>query len=104
MVSPRVATARLALLINFAESQFGQFVVAYGFSRVNTSSRGNLSVQRDNLGIDYLDRRSGLINAVTLEDVQRVAKRLLDPAALLTVIVGQPEGIEPTRTKDDVPS
>jgi zinc protease len=63
-----------------------------------------LSVQRDNLGIDYLDRRSGLINAVTLEDVQRVAKRLLDPAALLTVIVGQPEGIEPTRTKDDVPS
>jgi zinc protease len=63
-----------------------------------------LSVQRDNLGIDYLDRRSGLINAVTAEDVQRIAKRLLDPAALLTVIVGQPEGIEPTRTKDDVPS
>jgi zinc protease len=63
-----------------------------------------LQVQRDNLGIDYLDRRSGLINAVTLEDVQRVAKRLLDPAALLTVVVGQPEGIKPTKTKDDVPS
>ena len=63
-----------------------------------------LQVQRDNLGIDYLDRRSGLINAVTLEDVQRVAKRLLDPAALLTVVVGQPEGIEPTKTKDDIPS
>jgi zinc protease len=41
---------------------------------------------------------------VTLEDVQRVAKRLLDPAALLTVVVGQPEGIEPTKTRDDVPS
>lgn len=63
-----------------------------------------LQVQRDNLGIDYLDRRSALIEAVTLEDVQRVAKRLLDPAALLTVVVGQPEGIEPTKTRDDVPS
>ncbi|GEO37467.1 zinc protease [Skermanella aerolata] len=63
-----------------------------------------LQVQRDNLGIDYLDRRSGLIEAVTLEDVQRVAKRLLDPAALLTVVVGQPEGVEPTRTRDDIPS
>jgi zinc protease len=63
-----------------------------------------LQVQRDNLGIDYLDRRSSLIDAVTLEDVQRVAKRLLDPAALLTVVVGQPEGIEPTKTRDDIPS
>jgi zinc protease len=63
-----------------------------------------LQVQRDNLGIDYLDRRSALIDAVTLEDVQRVAKRLLDPAALLTIVVGQPEGIEPTKTRDDVPS
>ena len=43
-------------------------------------------------------------NQVTLEDVQRVAKRLLDPAALLTVVVGQPEGIEPTKTKGDIPS
>jgi zinc protease len=63
-----------------------------------------LQVQRDNLGIDYLDRRTALINSVTLEDVKRVAQRLLDPAALLTVVVGKPEGIEPTRTWDDVPS
>ncbi|QQP92538.1 insulinase family protein [Skermanella sp. TT6] len=63
-----------------------------------------LQVQRDGLGIDYLDRRSDLINAVTLEDVKRVAGRLLDPEALLTVVVGRPEGIEPTRTRDDVPS
>jgi zinc protease len=63
-----------------------------------------LQVQRENLGIDYLDRRTDLINKVTREDVQRVAKRLLDPAALLTVVVGQPEGIEPTKTKGDIPS
>lgn len=57
-----------------------------------------LSVQRDGLGIDYLNRRNGLIEAVTLEDVQRVARRLLDPARLAIVLVGQPDGIRPTAT------
>lgn len=45
------------------------------------------------LGIDYLDRRNALIEAVTLDDVNRVAKALLDPAALTMVVVGEPEGI-----------
>ncbi|WP_348771384.1 pitrilysin family protein [Azospirillum sp. SYSU D00513] len=57
-----------------------------------------LQVKRDELGIDYLDKRDGYINAVTREDVQRVAKRLLDPAKLLTVLVGKPEGVTATRT------
>lgn len=52
-----------------------------------------VSVQYDRLGIDYLDRRDALINAVTLDDAKRVARRLLDPAKLLTVVVGQPNGI-----------
>ncbi len=59
-----------------------------------------LSIRRDRLGIDYIDRRNDLINAVTIEDVQRVAKRLLDPARLLTVLVGQPDGVAATRTID----
>ncbi len=46
-----------------------------------------------NLGIDYLDRRNALMEAVTLDDVNRVAKTLLDPAALTMVVVGQPEGV-----------
>ena len=56
-----------------------------------------VAMQRYDLGIDYLDRRSKLIEAVTLEDVRRVARRLLDPAALTFVVVGQPEGVKPTR-------
>lgn len=52
-----------------------------------------VSVQYDRLGIDYLDRRDALINQVTLEDARRVARELLDPARLLTVVVGQPESI-----------
>ncbi|MDP6874680.1 MAG: pitrilysin family protein [Alphaproteobacteria bacterium] len=52
-----------------------------------------LAIQRENLGIDYLDRRASLINAVTMEDIRRVAKRLLRPENLLIVVVGQPAGL-----------
>jgi zinc protease len=52
-----------------------------------------LAIQRNDLGIDYLDRREALMNAVTREDVRRVARRLLDPDKLLTVVVGDPKGV-----------
>jgi len=68
------------------------------FSSTSAIARIILQVKRDNLGIDYLDKRDSLINAVTKDDVQRVAKRLLDPAKLLTVLVGRPEGVTPTKT------
>ena len=48
-----------------------------------------LQIQLDDLGIDYIDKRNGLIDAVTLEDAKRVAKRLLDGGMLVTV-VGRP--------------
>ena len=51
------------------------------------------SVQRNGLGVDYLDKRDALMNAVTREDVLRVARRLLDPAGLFTVVVGDPKGV-----------
>jgi zinc protease len=52
-----------------------------------------VAVQLDRLGIDYLDKRPEIINAVTKADVARVAKRLLIPEDLTWVIVGDPEGI-----------
>lgn len=52
-----------------------------------------IAVQRDNLGIDYLDKRNGFIEAVTKEQVQAAAARLLDPARLTFVVVGKPEGL-----------
>lgn len=54
-----------------------------------------VSVQLHELGIDYLSRRSALISGVTVEDIRRVARRLLKPDALTVVVVGQPEGINP---------
>jgi zinc protease len=55
-----------------------------------------VQMQLDNLGIDYIDRRSGLIEAVTLADTKRVAKRLLD-AGLLVTVVGKPQGVTSTQ-------
>ncbi|MGE5546104.1 MAG: M16 family metallopeptidase [Solirubrobacterales bacterium] len=62
----------------------------------STSSIAGLLVamQLDHLGIDYLDKRNGFIQAVSLDDVKRVAGRLLDPAALSVVVVGKPAGVQ----------
>jgi zinc protease len=51
-----------------------------------------LQIQLDGLGIDYMDRRGALIDAVTLQDAKRVAQRLLKSGMLITV-VGRPQGV-----------
>ncbi|HET7593999.1 MAG TPA: pitrilysin family protein, partial [Stellaceae bacterium] len=50
-----------------------------------------VAIQRDRLGIDYIDRRKTLIESVTLDDAKRVAHRLLDPDKLSFVVVGSPD-------------
>jgi zinc protease len=50
-----------------------------------------VAIQRDSLGIDYLERRKTLIESVTLDDAKRVAHRLLDPDKLSFVVVGSPD-------------
>jgi zinc protease len=54
-----------------------------------------VQLQLDGLGIDYFTRRPEMINAVTLEDTRRVAKRMLDGGMLVT-IAGRPEGLVST--------
>jgi zinc protease len=54
-----------------------------------------VQLQLDNLGIDYFSRRPEMIDAVTLDDARRVAKRLLDGGLLVTV-VGRPDGLVST--------
>lgn len=51
------------------------------------------SMQMSDLGLDYIPERNARINAVTLDDVRRVAARILRPDDLHFVVVGQPEGI-----------
>ncbi len=42
---------------------------------------------------EYVIDRNDMLNAVTLDDVNRVARALLQPDALHFVVVGQPEGL-----------
>ena len=49
-------------------------------------------IQIDNLGIDYIQRRSALIDGVTIADAKRVAKRLYGGGLLVTV-AGRPKGL-----------
>ena len=51
-------------------------------------------VQVAGLGIDYIDERNGLVEAVTKDDIARVAQRLLHPEELMVVVVGDPEGLD----------
>jgi zinc protease len=49
-------------------------------------------IQLDKLGIDYIQRRAAMIDAVTIDDAKRVAKRLFGGGMLVTV-AGQPKGL-----------
>lgn len=50
-----------------------------------------VQIQLDDLGIDYPQRRDALIEKVTLEDIKRVAKRLLDGGILVAVVGRVPD-------------
>ena len=52
-----------------------------------------LAVQVNRLGVEYLNRRASLINSVTIDQVRKAAKRLLDPGLFTVVVVGKPAGI-----------
>jgi zinc protease len=57
-----------------------------------------LGIQLEDLGKDYVDKRNGLVEAVTIEDIKRVARRLLQPGQLIVTIVGRPEGLVKLKT------
>lgn len=75
-------------------------------SLTSTDSIANilLSLQLDHLPIDYLDTRSEKINAVTQDDIQNVAKRLLNPDAFTTILVGKPDNIKDTISLTTLPN
>ena len=66
----------------------GSFPLAFASNSGTAAQLG--AFQRQNLDIGYVAHRNALIQAVTLADVKRVAKRLYDPARLTVVIGGSP--------------
>ena len=53
-----------------------------------------VAIKLNDLGKDYVDRRPQLIDAVTLDDIQRIAERLLGNGGLTIVVVGDPVGVQ----------
>ena len=49
-----------------------------------------INMQIFHLGRDYLDTRNAMVEAVTKEQVARLAKKLVDPDHLLIVMIGKP--------------
>jgi zinc protease len=61
----------------------------------NAKIAGNMmGLRQEGLGVDYFDRRNALVEAVTLEDVNRVAATYLRPENFTFVVVGEPGGME----------
>ena len=53
------------------------------------------AMQSDDIPVDYVTNRNAYVEAVTLEDLRRVAARLFRPDDLHFVVVGQPQGLSP---------
>lgn len=53
-----------------------------------------VGMQMDGLPVDYIANRNDMVEAVTLEQINRVAQERVDPDQLTFVVVGQPEGLD----------
>lgn len=72
------------------------------FSSVSAVSSAVREIYVEGLPKDYYQRFVDAVNAVTKEDVVRVARRYLDPAHLAIVIVGDRKQIEGPLTKTKI--
>src|SRR5690606_18878169 len=52
-----------------------------------------VGMQMNGFPLDYAETRNDRVEAVTMDDIRRVAKRIFRPGDLAFVIVGQPEGV-----------
>jgi zinc protease len=66
----------------------GSFPLAFASNAGIAAQLGTF--QRQGLDSGYVARRNALIQAVSLDDVKRVSKRLFDPARLTVVVAGTP--------------
>ncbi|GAB5378463.1 MAG: pitrilysin family protein [Acuticoccus sp.] len=68
----------------------GSYPLRFGSS--SSIARQLLFLQLEDLGMDYIDNRNDLIEAVTLDDVRRAAQRIFGNGRPTVAIVGSVEG------------
>ncbi|WP_245296990.1 MULTISPECIES: pitrilysin family protein [Rhodomicrobium] len=76
---------------------------ALRFSSSQSIAQIVLWQQIEDLGIDYIDKRNALVEAVTMADIKRAAK-IIKPDDMVITIVGQPEGLTSTGEKPAAPA
>ncbi len=67
---------------------------ALSFDSNGEIARAITGFQIAGLPRDYIETRNDNVMALTLDEVNRVARRLFDPAKLEIIVVGQPTGLE----------
>lgn len=87
----------LAELKAVKEKMIGAYPLAFGSTY---QIIGMLRLQQlDGMGPNFSNERNQLIEKVTLEDVNRVAKSLLNPEKLTFIVVGRPDGLKAGESK-----
>ncbi len=77
---------------------------AWPLQFTNTGSIAGMlaAMRRWDLPADYIQTRNAEVEAITLDDVRRVARDLMTPDNLTAVVVGQPEGLDGDEAKGEV--
>lgn len=65
-----------------------------GFDSNAKIAANMMSIRLDGLPVDFFDKRNAMVEAVTLEDVNRIAAEYLSPDKFTFIVVGQPEGLD----------
>jgi zinc protease len=63
-----------------------------------------MTLRERGLPADHLDTVAAKIRSVSAEDIQRVAKRVLKPETMVTVLVGKPENLENVEMVKELPN
>lgn len=63
-----------------------------------------LGLQLDNRPINYLDNYADKINAVSINDINRMANKILDPSKMIKIMVGQPVGLDDFQEIKELPN
>lgn len=69
----------------------GSHALNFGTSKMIADTLAQIAF--DDLGIDYIARRNGLVAAVTQADIRMAAERIIGDSRMLTVIAGRPTGL-----------
>jgi len=80
-----------AELANAKSFLTGSFVLRFDTSAKIANQL--LWMLQEDMGIDYVERRNAMIDAVTMADVKRAAQRVLKVDDLFITVVGKPQGL-----------